>query len=214
MQDQQNELSAAYLSAEDMNIASSLLYLAYRDDPFFKQCFNAQEDEYEARLRAAIREELLIYFDQNQPIIGIYDGEHHPVAIACITQPDAAFGASRPWHWRLKMMLATGFVSTRNIISKDSQVREKVPAQKYHLISFVAVHPNYQQQGIGQYLLSAVDTVVEESKESEGVAVLVTVDKYKSFFENANYQYIDKITVGSVVGELRFKKRLTDAFAN
>ncbi|WP_017445668.1 GNAT family N-acetyltransferase [Gayadomonas joobiniege] len=205
MPDMPANLTAAYLSAEDMNIASSLLYLAYQDDPFFKHCFNEKEDGYDARLRAAIREELLVYFDKKQPIVGIYDGEHHPIAIACVTLPNAGFGENRPWHWRLKMMLTTGFVSTRNMMNKDALVRQSVPASHYHLISFVAVHPNYQKQGLGQFLLSAIDSVVNETENSEGVAVLATVEKYKTFFEQANYRFIKQIRVDQVVGDLMFK---------
>lgn len=198
-------LNAIYLSAEDINIASSLLYLAYHDDPFFVDCFDGQSDGYEQRLRSAIREELLIFLDKQQLMIGIYDQDEHLLAVACLIQPDANFGAERFWHWRLRMMLTTGFVSTRNMIDKEQKVREAIPAEHYHLLAFVAVHPHHQHHGVGQFLMKAIDSILEADKTSEGIGVLVTVEKYQPFFTDANYSSIKNIEVGKVKAQIMFK---------
>lgn len=200
-------LKAIYLSAEDINIASSLLYLAYHDDPFFMDCFASQDDGYEQRLRAAIREELLVFYDQSQPMIGIYNDDEHLLAVACLIQPGAGFGAERFWHWRLKMMLTTGYVSTRNMIEKEQKIRQAIKAENYYLMAFVAVHPHYQHHGVGRYLMQAIDSMAQENESCEGVGVLVTVEKYQGFFEEANYKNIAQLTVGKVGCSLMFKEK-------
>ncbi|MCU4676508.1 GNAT family N-acetyltransferase [Catenovulum sp. 2E275] len=198
-------LKAVYLSAEDINIASSLLYLAYHDDPFFLACFESEKDGYEQRLRSAIREELLIFWDKSQPMVGIYNDDENLLAVACLIQPGIEFGAQRFWHWRLKMMLTTGYVSTRSMIEKEDKVRQAIPAEHYHLLAFIAVHPHHQHHGVGHYLMKAVDTMVNEQKNSEGVGVLVTVEHYQKFFADANYQKIKDLQVGKVPCQLMFK---------
>ncbi|EWH11344.1 hypothetical protein DS2_04195 [Catenovulum agarivorans DS-2] len=198
-------LNAAYLSGEDINIASSLLYQAYHKDPFFMECFNSKEQGYEQKLRAAIREELLVFWEQNQPMVGVYDEADHLLAVACLIEPNSNFGSKRFWHWRLKMMLTAGVVSTKAMIEKEQKVREAIPAEQYHLIAFIAVHPNHQHHGVGHYLLDAIDTMLAEDKNSQGAGVLVTVDSYIGFFQHADYQPITELNVGEINAKLMFK---------
>ena len=55
------DIRAAYLSGEDLKLAASLLYQAYHDDPVFVEIFSSDKNDYEQRLRTAIREELSAY---------------------------------------------------------------------------------------------------------------------------------------------------------
>jgi len=50
--------------------------------------------------------------------------------------------------------------------------------------------------------MAAVNTVLEEHGESEGVAVYATSGKFRTFFENSNYQFVKDVTVGKVSGAL------------
>ena len=49
-------IRATYLSAHELKLAASLLYQAYHDDPVFLEIFNSDKEDYEQRLRGAIRE--------------------------------------------------------------------------------------------------------------------------------------------------------------
>ncbi len=201
-------LRAVYLTAEDMNVANSILYQAYHDDPFFLDCFDVHSSGYEQRLRAAIREELAIFWEKKQPMIGVFDDANLLVGVACLIDPQSDFGAERFWHWRLKMMLTTGYVSTKNMIEKEEAVRTAIPHQNYHLMAFIAVQPNHQHLGIGHYLLNAIDTLIDEQGSTKGVGVLVTVDKYQHFFESADYEKISDVRIGRVRAKLMFKNKL------
>ena len=201
-----DSVKAVYLTAEDLKIAGSILYQAYHDDPLFVDIFQAEKEGYESRLRSAIREELNTFWLSRQPMIGLFDDERL-LAVACLISPNAAFGPGRYWHWRLKMLLTAGFFGTRQMVEKEQRVREHVPAEHYHMLSFIGVHPDYQHQGLGHVLMSAIDSVMMEAPDSEGVGVYVTLPKCLDFFADGEYQHIQDIEVGHITGQLMFRRR-------
>lgn len=194
-------IRATYLSAEELKLAASLLFQAYHDDPVFLEIFNSDKEGYEQRLRASIREELNAFWQAKQPMVGLYLGESM-VGVACLNSPDESVGSDRFWHWRLKMLLTAGYFSTKQMIEKEKKVIEAVPLNKFHMLSFIAIHPLHQHHGFGQYLMAAVNTVLEEHGNSEGVAVYATSGKFRAFFEEVDYKFVKDLTVGKVSGAL------------
>lgn len=201
IQNTNTNIRAAYLSAEDLKLAASLLYQAYHDDPVFLEIFNFEKGDYEQRLRASIREELSVFWQAKQPIIGLYLGEVI-VGVACLNAPESGVGSNRFWHWRLKMLLGAGYFSTKQMIEKENIVLSSVPLKKFHMLSFIAIHPLHQHHGFGHYLMAAVNTILDEHQDSEGVAVYATTEKYQTFFKGVDYQLIKEVTVGKVSGSL------------
>jgi len=195
------DIRATYLSAEELKFAASLLYQAYHDDPVFLDIFNSKKADYEQRLRASIREELNAFWKAKQPMVGIYLGETM-VGVACLNSPDDSVSTKRFWHWRLKMLLGAGYFSTKQMIQKEQKVIAAVPLKKFHMLSFIAIHPLHQHHGYGQYLMSAVNTVLDKHPDSEGVAVYATTGKFRTFFDDVGYKFIEEVTVGNVSGSL------------
>jgi len=195
------DVRAEYLAAEDLKLAASLLYQAYHDDPVFLEIFNGDKPDYEQRLRTAIREELNAFWQAQQPMVGLYLGESI-VGVACLNKPTDGIGTERFWHWRLKMLLGAGYFSTKQMIEKEEKVLAAVPLKKFHMLSFIAIHPLHQHHGFGHYLVAAVNTVLEEDTESEGVAVYATTQTYRDFFKSADYETISEVSVGNVSGSL------------
>lgn len=202
----QSTVKAVHLSIDDLNVAASILFNAYVDDPLFADIFQAEKEGYESRLRSAIREELNAFWTAEQPMIGLFQ-DARLLAVACLTSPDAAFGAGRYWHWRLRMLLTAGLFGTKQMLQKEEKVRDLVPANNFHMLSFIAVHPDHQHLGLGHVLLGAIDSVVEEDSSSEGVAVFVTVAKHKRFFGDDEYQVVGGLTLSHVKGEVMFRER-------
>ncbi len=200
------EIKAIYLTAEDLKLAASLLYQAYHDDPVFLEIFNSEKEDYEQRLRASIREELSVFWQAKQPMIGLYLGEAM-VGVACLNAPSDGVGSERFWHWRLKMLLSAGYFSTKQMIEKEKLILSAIPLKKFHMLSFIAIHPLHQQHGFGHYLLAAVNTVLEDHPDSEGVAVYASTDKYRAFFSDLNYQLVEEVAVGKVAGALMIHYR-------
>lgn len=192
-------IRATYLAAHELKLAASLLYQAYHDDPVFLDIFNSSKEDYEQRLRGAIREELNAFWQAKQPMIGLYLGETM-VGVACINSPDETLTSERFWHWRLKMLLNAGYFSTKQMMQKEQTVLAAVPLEVFHFLSFIAVHPLHQQHGFGHYLMAAVNTVLDEHPNSEGVAVYATSGKFKEFFNNVDYQTVEEVKVGNVCG--------------
>ncbi|WP_269517589.1 GNAT family N-acetyltransferase [Alteromonas sp. BMJM2] len=199
-------VKAIYLGVDDLKIAASILYNAYVDDPLFLDIFQAEKEGYDSRLRSAIREELNAFWVAEQPMIGLFDAERL-IAVACLTAPDAAFGAGRYWHWRLRMLLTAGLFGTKQMLEKEEKVRTLVPAENFHMLSFIAVHPDYQEHGLGHILLGAIDSVVEDDAKSAGVAVFVTIDKHKSFFGDDKYSVVGNLSLSHVNGSVMFRAK-------
>jgi len=199
-------IRATYLSAHELKLAASLLYQAYHDDPVFLDIFNSDKEDYEQRLRGAIREELNAFWQAKQPMIGLYLGETM-VGVACINSPDETLSSDRFWHWRLKMLLNAGYFSTKQMMQKEQTVLAAVPLKVFHFLSFIAIHPLHQHHGFGHYLMAAVNTVLDEHPDSEGVAVYATSEKFKEFFNNVDYQIVEEVTVGNVGGAVMVHHR-------
>lgn len=199
-------VKAILLTAEDIKLAASLLYVAYHQDPVFKDIFQFDRSDYDKRLRAAIREELAAFWQTQQPMIGLFSGSHL-LGVACLIEPQTGLAPDRFWHWRLKMMLNAGIISTKNMIEKEKRVAEAIPHQQYHLLTFIAVHPDHQHHGLGHYLIKAVDSMVDQHPTSEGVAVFVTKDSNRPLFDDDLYQKLDTIQVGAVEGTLMFRDK-------
>ncbi|MDX1392380.1 MAG: GNAT family N-acetyltransferase [Rheinheimera sp.] len=199
-------LKAILLSADELKLAASVLYQSYYDDPLFMAIFRADEAEYEQRLRAAIREELSTFWQARQPMIGLFLGEQL-LGVACVIAPDSGIGASRLWHWRLKMLLTAGYVSTKQLLEKEHKIHAAMPAERYHMLAFIAVEPKHQHLGLGHYLIHAVDSIVDKDTSSAGVGVFVTLDKYKAFFADDHYQAVTELAFNTVSGTLMFRNR-------
>jgi hypothetical protein len=195
------DVRAEYLATEDLKLAASLLYQAYHDDPVFLEIFDGDKSDYEQRLRTSIREELNAFWKAQQPMVGLYLGESM-VGVACLNKPEGGMGADRFWHWRLKMLLGAGYYSTMQMIEKEEKILTAVPLKKFHMLSFIAIHPLHQHHGFGHYLVAAINTILEEDNDSEGVVVYVTTKKYQEFFSDVDYETFSKVNVGNVSGTL------------
>ncbi|MDG1121833.1 MAG: GNAT family N-acetyltransferase [Glaciecola sp.] len=203
---EQLDFEVKYLSASDLKVAASILYNAYFDDPLFCHIFKREDEGYDVRLRGAIREELNTYWEAKQPLLGVYkDGSL--VAATCLINPEPEFGDSRYWHWRLKMLLTAGFVGTQQFLEKEKMVREHLPAQKCHMIAFIGVQPNMQNQGIGHILLAAVNELVDAVEDSQGVGIFVTLNKCLPFFDDCSFELIEKLETVNIKGQILYKKK-------
>lgn len=199
-------IKAVYLAAEDLKIAASILYQAYHDDPLFLDIFESEKEGYESRLRSAIREELNAFWAAKQPMIGLFE-EERLLAVACLISPNSEFQPNRFWHWRLKMLLTAGYLGMKQMVEKEQRVKERIPHEKYHMLSFIGVHPDHQHRGLGHVLMSAIDSIVVEEETSEGVGVYVTLPKCLSFFSDGKYEHIEELKVSRINGQIMFRPR-------
>lgn len=198
------EFEVKYLSSGDLKIAASILYNAYFQDPLFKDIFKVDEEGYEMRLRSAIREELNVFWDAKQPMLGVYRASSL-VAVTCLIGPNPDFGHGRYWHWRLRMLLTAGFLGTQNLLAKEKHVRENLPTQNCHMISFIGVHPQHQDQGIGHILLAGINEIIHQDPSSVGVAVYVTLEKCLSFFEDGGFKHVKELQTSGITGRIMYK---------
>ena len=197
-------LRAVYLTAEDLRVAASILYNAYHDDPYFIDVLGQQDQaQYEQKLRAAIREELNELWQQEQPLIGLFDDERL-IGVACVITQQVPLGEARYWHWRLKMVLGTGWKATQSLMEKESCILEHLPSDKCGILQFIALTPNEQNKGYGARLIQAVLSWCDEQPKLDGIGVFVTNPKHHAVFAQQGFMSIAKVNIGKVDGEILF----------
>ena len=195
---------AVYLTAEDLRVAASIIYNAYYDDPFFLEVFGREDSSvYEQKLRAAIREELNTLWQQDQPLIGLFDGERL-IGVACVITQQIPIGQSRYWHWRLKMVLGTGWKSTQGLMEKETCLLSHLPSEKCGILQFIALTPTEQKKGNGAKLVEAVLSWCDEQPNLEGIGVFVNDPKHHKVFSAQGFNSLAAVTIGHVKGEILF----------
>ncbi len=196
------EHKAVYLTAEDLRVAASIIYNAYHDDPFFIEALaTTNQASYEQKLRAAIREELTELWQQEQPLIGWFDGDRL-IGVACVITHQVPLGESRYWHWRLKMVLGTGWNSTQALIKKEHSILESLPSKQYGILQFIALTPNEQSKGNGAKLIEAVLSWCDEQPDLDGIGVFVNNPKHAELFAREGFNHLSELSIGSVDGEI------------
>ncbi|MFY8325916.1 GNAT family N-acetyltransferase [Pseudoalteromonas sp. ZZD1] len=205
---QDDAYSVQYITAEDISVAASLIYQAYHDDPVLQQVLNYSEQNlsaYEKRLRALIREELNTFWQDKQPLVGLYRNERLK-AVACVFESNSQLQAQRYWHWRLKLMLSAGYLQTNQLIEKETTIRNALKEQgNYYFLAFIAVDPHFQGQGLGRHLLRGLDDLVQSNAAATGIAVFVTRHQHNTFFKSEGFSLLKNLSFNSVEGELLFK---------
>jgi len=205
-------LSVQYLASEDISTAASLIYQAYHDDPVLQNMLSYSEDGksvYEKKLRSLIREELSSFWQEKQPLIGLYRNDKLK-GVACVFESNSQLQAQRYWHWRLKLMLSAGYLQTNQLIEKEQTIRDALKEQgNYYFLAFIAVDPRFHGQGFGRYLLRGLDDLVKSNKESTGIAVFVTRKEHKVLFKTEGFTSFKQLTFSRVDGELLFKSTVS-----
>ncbi|MCM2679114.1 GNAT family N-acetyltransferase [Echinimonas agarilytica] len=186
-------------------MAASLLYQAYHDDPMFMKVFDASKLAYEQKLRALFREELDVFWQYEQPVIGAFEGETL-LGVSCINLPESPLGGERFWNWRMKMLMSAGVVSTGRLIEKEQRIAQAMPNHQCHQLSLIAVAPNYQKQGVGETLLCGVDCLVEEHLNSSGCAIFVSNQNAAHWLNQHGYNAIQELSFSNFEGSLLFKE--------
>lgn len=108
------------------NEARSILYHAYRDEPTFQYLFDHRRAGYDQRVRATVRELVDLYFEMDQEAIGVMVG-NTLVAVAFIGDPDLRMNLADQFSWRIRMVLTTGFASTRRYMDYHEKIRDMLP---------------------------------------------------------------------------------------
>lgn len=175
----------------------SLLYHAYRHEPSFTYLFNAQRSGYEHRVRATVRELVNQHFLQDLPALGLLIDDRL-VGVALITPPQRRLEITESWAWRLRMILSTGFNSTRRYLQYHQDVQACIPSNAVHVLPLLGIHPEYQGHHLGEQLLTAVQAWCAVDETSQGVVLDTGNPHYLEFYKRQGYEEIGEVAVGPV----------------
>ena len=93
------------------------------------------------------------------------------------------------------------------MVEKEQKVRDRIPHNAYHMLSFIGVHPDHQHRGLGHVLMGAIDSVMLDEPDSQGVGVYVTLPKCLSFFADGHYEHVEDLEVAHITGQIMFRPR-------
>jgi len=192
------------LDVSDSRQIRSILYNSYRHEPTFKYIFDIKKPGYKQRVRATLRESIRLHFEAGQPAIGLLCNGRL-VGVALIGAPGLRLELANQFKWKLRMILTTGFSCTRRYIDYNQQIINSLPESNYHMLPLMAVHPEFQGQGIGRMLMSEVHHQCDADSESTGVALDTGNERYLEFYGSLGYEPLKEVTIGNVIETILFK---------
>lgn len=187
------------------NEARSILYHAYRNEPTFQYLFDHRKPGYDQRVRATVRELIDLYIELNQDAIGVMVGDTL-VAVAFIGEPELRLNLADQLSWRIRMVLTTGFASTRRYLDYHRKIREMLPQPLAHQLPLMGVNPGYQNRGYGRLLLKTVEALCAENPRASGLVLDTGNSRYLPFYESEGFRSLGKIRLGDFEDHVLFRE--------
>ncbi|PYE35446.1 acetyltransferase (GNAT) family protein [Idiomarina fontislapidosi] len=184
-----------------LNSVASLLFQTYQNDALMQRIFQVEKADYAKRLRAAIREELIAQWDNDQPIIAAMHDDAL-LGVVCLSKVEQQFGPASRWNWYISMLLTAGWVSTRYVLEKERQIKSLLKEQPCYLLSFIGVAEQYQHQGIGRLLCQAAVQEAVERGAVKQLAVFTSDQQQQAFFNRCGFSQQHALDVHDVPGAL------------
>ncbi|AOY87787.1 GNAT family N-acetyltransferase [Marinobacter salinus] len=187
------------------NEAKSILYHAYRNEPTFQYLFDHRRAGYDQRVRATIRELIDLYFGLEQDAVGVMVDDTL-VAVAFIGDPELRMNLADQLSWRIRMVLTTGFASTRRYLDYHEKIRNMLPQPLAHQLPLMGVNPKYQNRGYGRLLLKAVEKLCSENPRGSGLVLDTGNNRYLPFYESEGFRSLGKIRLGDFEDHVLFRE--------
>jgi len=187
------------------NEAQSILYHAYRNEPTFQYLFDHRKPGYDQRVRATVRELIDLYFEYNQDAIGVMV-DNTLVAVAFVGEPELRMNLAEQFSWRIRMVLTTGFASTRRYLDYHEKIRDMLPQPQAHQLPLMGVDPKYQNRGYGRLLLKTVERLCGENPRGTGLVLDTGNSRYLPFYESEGFRSLGKIRLGDYEDHVLFRE--------
>ncbi len=187
------------------NEARSILYHAYRNEPTFQYLFDHRRPGYEQRVRATIRELIDLYYELRQDAVGVMVNDTL-VAVAFIGDPELRMNLADQFSWRIRMVLTTGFASTRRYLDYHQKIRDLLPQPLAHQLPLMGVNPAYQNRGYGRLLLKTVERLCSENPRGSGLVLDTGNSRYLPFYESEGFRSLGKIKLGDFEDHVLFRE--------
>lgn len=187
------------------NEAQSILYHAYRNEPTFQYLFDHRKPGYDQRVRATVRELIDLYFEYNQDAIGVMV-DNTLVAVAFVGEPELRMNLAEQFSWRIRMVLTTGFASTRRYLDYHEKIRDMLPQPQAHQLPLMGVDPKYQNRGYGRLLLKTVERLCGENPRGSGLVLDTGNSRYLPFYESEGFRSLGKIRLGDYEDHVLFRE--------
>ena len=156
-------------------------------------------------MRATIRELIDLYFELGQDAIGVMVDDTL-VAVAFIGKPELRMNLAEQISWRIRMVLTTGFASTRRYLDYHEKIGDMLPQPLAHQLPMMGVNPEYQNRGYGRLLLKTVEKLCAENPRGNGLVLVTGNSRYLPFYESEGFRSLGKIQLGDFQDHVLFRE--------
>lgn len=170
---------------------------------------------WRARYRTALLEARWLFENRNHVLIAHLDDQVIGGAILCVNPCPPRF---RRGMFGLRW-IASGLPLMKSIrlrrvpgVMRAVRLREPLP-QPYHTLAAIAVHPDYQGQGIGRRLLNEVHRVSDEDLACTGVYLYTADLRNQRIYEHCGYRTLAERCTGELTIRHMFRPNPTNEFA-
>ena len=195
------------LTSDDFIEAKSVLCAAYRDDPLYRYIFDDSDPLFDQRIRSTVREGLNLHLRDNLPGYGV-KYKNRLVAVAFIRGPgkNKDFDLSKEYRWHLGMYLTAGFGATRRFLRYRQEVRKLLPSKSHNLVAMMAVHPEYQNTGLGIHLLNHLHMQTQRHPDARGFCVDASVIAANRLEDLHDYLCVDSFQLGGHTRKILYRE--------
>ncbi|MBD3642373.1 MAG: GNAT family N-acetyltransferase, partial [Marinobacter sp.] len=146
-----------------------------------------------------------LYFEYNQDAIGVMV-DNTLVAVAFVGEPELRMNLAEQLSWRIRMVLTTGFASTRRYLDYHEKIRNMLPQPQAHQLPLMGVDPKYQNRGYGRLLLKTVERLCSENPRGSGLVLDTGNSRYLPFYESEGFRSLGKIRLGDYEDHVLFRE--------
>lgn len=185
--------------------AQSVLWASYRNDPLYRYIFDDSDPAFDQRVRATIREGLNLHLRNNLPGYGVRY-KNRLVGVAFVRSPTnvTGFDLNKEYRWHLGMYLTAGFAATRRFLRYRDEVQARLPSTQYSL-AMMAIHPDFQQTGLGMKLLNHLHQKTAACSKATGVCIDASLFPAERLERLQNYQCLGSFQLGGHTRKILYR---------
>ena len=186
--------------------AVPLLLGSLLDDPVQRWCFFADRPGFEDRLAGYLAAGHEWHGGIGEPIHAALVGGD-PVGLVYFLRPEADLDPGSFETFRARTEADCGSEASERLLHYGEIMDEHVPAGDVHILSVVAVRPEFRGRGIGGRLVDLVGTYSDAHVSSRGVGLDTATDRNVEFYSHHGYEVIAEESIGPVRQRYLFRRR-------
>ncbi len=185
------------LTRSDKSKAVDVLAAAFWDYPVMRYILKDSGEQYENHLRALVGFFCETRLTRDWPLLGIQAGDEI-AAIAGIDEP-----IPKPWPEELhEVFQQLGDIIGSKAMDRmelyETESAKQAPQTPHYFLGIIAVHPNYQKQGLARRLIERLAAMSKSHADSTGICLNTEDSGNVRFYKHVGFEIIDEADIGDI----------------